>query len=199
MTSDIHPTKLAIMQASVEAFINKGFSGTTTKEIAQKAGISEGTIFRHFQNKTEILYGVVDSFMPLMGVETLKKTIEESKNLDIREAMLKIFRERFETIGSAKALVRIILVEINYDQELRKKYYENVYKPVRRILDDFFAEGIRRGDFKDMDPNLPTTVFFSFVLFVICGEYLTDLEPQKINFNAEELTDVLLNGILKRS
>ena len=40
-----------ILQAALELFAKEGFKGTSTNKIAKKAGVSEGLIFRHFENK----------------------------------------------------------------------------------------------------------------------------------------------------
>lgn len=43
--------QIKIVQAAVEIFSEKGFAGSSTSEIAQKAGVAEGTIFRHYKTK----------------------------------------------------------------------------------------------------------------------------------------------------
>ncbi len=48
-------TRTRILQAAQKLFARKGFDGTTTKDLARKAGVAEGTIFRHFPNKKAIL------------------------------------------------------------------------------------------------------------------------------------------------
>ena len=47
--------KNQILEAAIQIFSKKGFEGSTTKEIAKKAKVSEGTIFRYFKTKKEIL------------------------------------------------------------------------------------------------------------------------------------------------
>ena len=47
-----------ILQTAVTLFSQRGFKGTTTKEIAKAAGVSEAIIFRHFATKDE-LYGAI--------------------------------------------------------------------------------------------------------------------------------------------
>ncbi len=47
-------TRTRILQAAQKLFARKGFDGTTTKDLARKAGVAEGTIFRHFPNKGAI-------------------------------------------------------------------------------------------------------------------------------------------------
>jgi Transcriptional regulator len=195
--SDIHPTKLTIMKAALNIFIQKGFSGATTKEIAQAARIAEGTVFRHFSNKTEILHGIVERFIPLIGLDSLEKVIEESKGLDKREAFRYIVHNRFNIhiIDEAVALIRIIHNEINYDPKLKVIYYEKVYLPTRRLLSDFFVEGMEQGIFRKMDPDLPTSMLLSFIIFEIYGRCSPKAECKDIPFTADDLVDIMLSGI----
>ena len=51
--------EVRIINAAINAFSEKGFEATRTKEIAERAGIAEGTIFRYFPNKNAILERMV--------------------------------------------------------------------------------------------------------------------------------------------
>src|SRR6202023_4286878 len=55
---DSDERRKAIVTAAVPLFARKGFAGTTTKELAEAAGISEGLMFRHFPSKKQ-LYGEI--------------------------------------------------------------------------------------------------------------------------------------------
>lgn len=50
-----------ILSAALELFANDGYSATSTSKIAKKAGVSEGLIFRHFENKKGLLNAIVES------------------------------------------------------------------------------------------------------------------------------------------
>src|SRR3954470_14138189 len=50
-----------ILKTAVTLFSQRGFKGTTTKEIAKAAGVSEAIIFRHFANKEELYGAILDS------------------------------------------------------------------------------------------------------------------------------------------
>src|SRR3954454_14005489 len=58
--------QIKIIKAAVETFSEKGFAATSTKEIAQKAGVAEGTIFRHYKTKKELLMSIVSPTMVKM-------------------------------------------------------------------------------------------------------------------------------------
>src|SRR5688572_17283229 len=49
-----------IINVAAQLFSQKGFNGTTTKEIAEQAGVSEAIIFRHFQTKQELYSAILD-------------------------------------------------------------------------------------------------------------------------------------------
>ena len=199
MTGEIHPTKLAIMQAAVDVFTQKGFSGATTKEIAQAAGIAEGTIFRHFTSKVEILYSIVERFIPLIGIETLKQVINECEELDIRDAVRHIIENRFKLMKDSTSFIRIILIESNYDLKLRQLYYDEVYCPIQQLLRDFFTDGIKRDSFREIDPDLTAGIIVSFVLYEAMAQDFLELDSiHDRSFTAAGLTDILLDGIIKR-
>src|SRR5437762_1771431 len=52
-----------IVAVAMDLFASKGFNGTTTKEIAEAAGVSEAIIFRHFAKKKDLYSAIIDSKM----------------------------------------------------------------------------------------------------------------------------------------
>lgn len=198
MFENIHPTKLSILQAAVEVFGQKGFNGATTKEIAKAAGISEATIFRHFANKTEVLYEIVNSVVPTIGVETLEKTIEECKTLDAREALQRLMQNRFETISQSKVFMRIIFTEIKYDEKLRDLYLNRVYEPICAILKDFIITRMEKGEFRKINPEIVVNMFMSYIFFSVETEnLLKDVEHHSFldQASAIDFTNLLFDGI----
>ncbi|MBN2443386.1 MAG: helix-turn-helix transcriptional regulator, partial [Spirochaetales bacterium] len=56
-------TRQNILETALQLFSTKGYSSITTKEIAKKAGISEMTVFRHFDTKRSIFTSVIQELM----------------------------------------------------------------------------------------------------------------------------------------
>ncbi len=52
--------RLQILRVAVSLFAHEGFRGTTTKKIAQAAGVSEAMVFRHYANKEELYTAILD-------------------------------------------------------------------------------------------------------------------------------------------
>ena len=80
-----------ILETAVNLFSQRGFKGTTTKEIARAAGVSEAMVFRHFENKDALYEAILDTKGCQDGVrrfpweenETLKKAIAEKDDTGV--------------------------------------------------------------------------------------------------------------------
>src|SRR3989304_5650061 len=53
-------TRDKILESAIRLFAEKGFSGTTTREIAEKAGVNEALIFRHFSTKRDLYSAIIE-------------------------------------------------------------------------------------------------------------------------------------------
>ncbi|MGP1587073.1 MAG: TetR/AcrR family transcriptional regulator [Treponemataceae bacterium] len=91
-------TKSKILMAAKEEFLNKGFSGTNVRFIAQKAGLTTGAIYNLFKNKDTILQAIV---MPVFDefINILTHRNNEDQNYDMKTSEVsvisRISRRRF--------------------------------------------------------------------------------------------------------
>lgn len=56
------PTKERILDAAIELFADKGYAGTSVRDIARMVGLSEGALYKHYQGKEAILDAILDLF-----------------------------------------------------------------------------------------------------------------------------------------
>lgn len=86
-----------ILEAALHLFAKEGFHATSTKKIAKLAGVSEGLIFRHFDNKESLLQAIldegenrlkdlfVDIVMELEPKEVIRKAIEMPNKINVAD------------------------------------------------------------------------------------------------------------------
>lgn len=108
-------TRNKIIKAARSLFSEKGFKGATTAEIAKTAEISEGTIYRHFSSKTELLMECVTPVLKEI-IDNLDDNISAKDNLrDFTiysiEMRLNLYEKHYETM-------RIVLNELPYSREM---------------------------------------------------------------------------------
>jgi AcrR family transcriptional regulator len=81
--------KEAIVIAAAELFAEKGFSETSASEVAERAGVAQGTLFYHFKTKENILLEVFESIMTRYQ-NGMEKAVEKAENgLSAIEAVIK--------------------------------------------------------------------------------------------------------------
>ncbi|MER3444162.1 MAG: TetR family transcriptional regulator [Meiothermus sp.] len=64
LLSESNPTRASILQAGLELLVERGYKGATTRAIAERAGLTEVTLFRHFESKEALLKAAVAQFSP---------------------------------------------------------------------------------------------------------------------------------------
>lgn len=191
-----------ILKAAVKVFSQKGFEGSRTSEIAKEAGVAEGTIFRYYKSKKDLLISlsiplIINFFRPLMS-EPIEKIIEEEKRKSVKEVLEKMIQERLELVDENLQLIKTIFVESIYHEELLKEMQDYVIPNVATFLNKFAEKNIENNIFKDKDPKIVTRTLISLLLGYVV---LSKFSPRYFANNdqgqdAVEIVDLFLNGIL---
>lgn len=127
-----------IIAAAIESFSEKGYAATSTSEIAKKAGVAEGTIFRHYKTKKELLISIVAPLITkLIGpviVNDFHKVLDQP--FETAEDFLRATIEnRREVIKKLLPVIKIMIQEIPFQPELKQQFLDQIAKKVfARIL-----------------------------------------------------------------
>ena len=195
-----------ILDAATKIFAEKGYEGGRTSDIAKEANISEGTIFRYFKTKKDLLVGllmplIIKFFRPLM-FKSMEKIMDNEKNESINVVLKNIMMDRMTLIKKNAPLVKTVMVESIYHPELLEPLQKEIAPKLIPIVDKFFKENIEKGNLRDIDPRLMTRSLISLVAgFSILSNsfpevFTTDGDEKEI----EKIVDILINGIgVKRS
>ena len=100
-------TRERLLRAALELYGTTGFAATTTPELARRAGIAEGTIYRHFKSKEALLNAVFQGVQGWM----LKLCKEQAADREItaKERLMRIARALIDAAAKDPALVRLYL------------------------------------------------------------------------------------------
>jgi AcrR family transcriptional regulator len=122
------PNKRRIVEMTIRAFAEQGYAATTTRDIAERAGVSEAAIFRHFTSKKELLLRLV---RPLVSKVVVPTGIEDLRTAFAAETSVEgIVRQMLTTrLAAARQyapLIKIILQEAPFHPELRTELGKSV-------------------------------------------------------------------------
>ncbi len=187
-----------ILMGAAQVFAEKGFHKATTKEIAEAAGVAEGTIYNYFANKRELLLSMIE----LLAVQSLKDYMITGAPASPKEFIVMILKNRYQLVQERGQLVAPILAEMFTDAELRREAYQKLVMPVTRLMEQYIQSQIDAGLFRPVNPMIVTRAFIG-VLVINFSMKLTNLDPRYEEISAdaliEELTNLFLGMLLKEN
>lgn len=164
--------QLRIVQAAVEVFAEKGYASSSTSEIAQKAGVAEGTIFRHYKTKKELLISIVSPMMSkLLAPFVLNefKEVLETNYPTLEDFLYAVAVNRMNFARKHLKIIKIMLQEIPFQPMLQKEFKQHigtrVFKRFTEIIEHFKA----KGEVVD----LPTPALLRFASTAMIGLFIT--------------------------
>ena len=191
-------TRTRILKAAQRLFASSGYDGTTTRDLAQAAGVAEGTLFRHFANKKAILVEVATQGW----VEILTDLLTELSEMGSYKAVAQVMRRRMWHFQKNADMMRVCFMEAQFHPELRDRIQSEVIAKMTDVAEAFFQTAMDKGIYRPMNAKLVAQVFLG--MFAIAGfSHNTLLEPdaspQAMQEMAEGLADIFLKGVLVKS
>src|SRR5579871_2852681 len=93
----------SLLQAALDLFSTQGYEGTTTRAVAERVGVTEALLFKHFKTKQELLRAVVAEFGPR---RQLPASFEELRTMPVREALDRVITEYLDAFWANRAYLR---------------------------------------------------------------------------------------------
>lgn len=186
----------SILSAAREVFNYKGFHGATTSEISQKAGVAEGTIFRYFKTKKELLLAVFEPLETAWAAEFIRGAAEQEDEDTLRfylKKQLYLVKENFE-------LFKIFFYESQFHPELREKLTNKVVQKTLVPVESYLEEQVKEGKYREIDIPTAARALFGMLAVFIAWEEVLQAEDH-IKFDevevVERIIDIFLHGVKK--
>lgn len=190
-------TKQRILDAAQRLFASRGYNGTTTRDLAAKAGVAEGTLFRHFENKKAILVEVATQGW----VELLTDLLTELSEMGSYKAVAQVMRRRMMRMHKNADMMRVCFMEAQFHPDLRDRIQSEVIAKMSDVAEAFFETAMERGIYRRTNPKVVARVFLG--MFAVAGfSDETIMEPgaslKDVQDMAEGIADIFLNGVLAK-
>jgi len=195
---DARPGEL--LDAALDLFLEKGYTATRVEEVAQRAGVSKGTLFLYFSSKAELFKAVVRENISGRFTEWGEelKTFEGSSE----ELLHYCLNSWWERVGSTRAsgLPKLMMSEAGNFPELVQFFQQEVVQPGNDLIQRILQRGVERGEFRAIDPEYGVYSVLAPMVFLnlwkhgrgSCGDARVELDPQR--YLASQL-HILLRGL----
>ena len=189
-----------ILHVAVTLFSQRGFGGTTTKEIAQAAGVSEAMVFRHYATKQELYSAILDHKACSGDRMNPEEMVAEALRLkDDRAVFERLALGALSHHEADPEFQRLLLHSALEKHELVEMFFEKFLRRVYELLGGYIAERQRDGAMIKIDPAIIVRAFIGMIIHHSLNNNLWDPERRLLNISNEEaakqFTEILLNGI----
>jgi AcrR family transcriptional regulator len=182
-----------ILDAATKVFAEKGYHRATIKDVSRAAGIADGTIYKYFDNKMDVLLGILNR---LNETEQRADHFAASAEGDFRHFLTSYLRHRLSIILPNQDIFQAVLPELLTNSELRTTYYEQIIKPSVALAEQFLRSQIEAGQFRQMDVPLTVRTIAGSLLGILMFRMLGDDQLQERWEDLPEvLADLILNGL----
>ncbi len=190
-----------LLEAALELFVDKGFAATRSEEVAARAGVAKGTLYRYYPSKEELFKAVVR--------ENLSAPIADAAALaaqhrgPVAELLRQMMHTWWQRVGQGRAggISKVMLVEARNFPELARFYLDEVITPSHELIGGLVRRGIAQGEFREVPLDATVHVLIAPLMHMILYEHsfgACGLRPTTMN--AAEMLDtqmsLLLRGLL---
>jgi TetR/AcrR family transcriptional regulator len=187
-----------LLEAALDLFVEKGFTATRAEEVAARAGVSKGTLFRYFPSKEQLLNAVVRENIA-RHLAVWNDELEDFEG-SAAEMIRSCFRVWWERIGKTRSagVTKLIVSEASNFPQLAATYQREVIEPTENFVRQILQQGILGGEFHIGDLDCATVTITAAMNFLPIamhsqGGYVPSaFDPVRY---LKVQADVILNGL----
>jgi AcrR family transcriptional regulator len=187
-------TRQAIEEAAYELFLKQGFSATSMRQIADRAGTALGSIYNHFAAKDEIFQELIISRHPYLKIlPFILNAPGETAEAFVRNSACAVQEE----LGSHPEFIKLMYIEVvEFNGEHFPGLYDTIFPQVQPLLQRFTSPGSGVRDIKL--PHLLRAFIGSIMAYYLTDSLMSsDRLPSELReMSLEEFMEVFLHGIL---
>jgi AcrR family transcriptional regulator len=187
-----------LTSAALKVFAERGFAATRLEEVAQRAGVSKGTVYLYFESKEALFKAAVESAV-IPALEA-GEAIAANRSLSASEALRSFIFWWWEKVGASDlgALPKLLVAEVGNFPDLGKWFHDNLIMRGKRAAASIIERGVASGEFRRVVPmDVARIIFaqmFSYVLWRRAfGPAMSDLPEPEAYFGL--VFDVLTKGL----
>jgi AcrR family transcriptional regulator/biotin carboxyl carrier protein len=185
-----------IIEAAAALFSRKGFGGTTTREVAAAAGISEPTIFKHFATKEDLYAAIIEAKTQTAAI--LEGAALPAQRGDDAGVLRALAHEIIARTQTDPTLFRLLLFSALEGHALSDMFFRSRVKRVDEFLSRYIAERMKAGAFRRVDPLQAAWNFIGMVAYhLLYREIFRQKAPAHLTTDRaiDAMVDLFLAGL----
>ncbi len=185
-----------IIDTAVQLFCRKGFSGTTTREVAKAAGVSEATLFKHFSTKEDLYAAIIEA--KAQSEQIVSSLVQAAERQDDVELLRTLATEMIERARTDSSLMRLLFFSALEGHALSDMFFRSRMTTIDVFLGRYIAGRIAAGAFRPADPMQAAWNFMGMItVHVLRTELFGQKSPPDLTTAVvvEQMVSLFLQGV----
>jgi TetR/AcrR family transcriptional regulator len=187
-----------LIEVAVDLFSRKGFNGTTTREIAAAAGVTEAIIFRHFETKEHLYTAIIDQKLSAPSTAEWVVKLRAAMDRDDDEAVIRQLISAI--IGLHKSdpkFERLMLYAALEGHEIALLYMRHVTAAIVDLFKAYFLRRQKRGFLRPVGPDVALAAIAGMAQQYARGRYVYEFKEQCLSDEQalESFTQIAMSGL----
>lgn len=186
-----------ILEGALRAFAQNGFYNTRVSDVANEAGVADGTIYLYFKNKDDLLISLFEDRMEWV-INRLRDELGAVEG-GVLPQLRAFVRLHFHLAVENRDLAEFITVELRQSAKFVKEYENPKFGAYLEILRSLIERGQREGILRDdLDTRLVSRAIFGALDEVLLQLALAHKPPADVTDEAHQIAEMLIDGLTPR-
>jgi len=189
------PTREKIIRVGAEIIVKEGLRKFTAKNIADKLGITDAAIFKHFRSMDDIILEIINKYVS----KCLNSAIEAiEKGETVREKLELLLKSHIDVLEETMGAVPVLCFELSRSEDVKfknilKNFVESYKEKISRIVEEGQAEGSIK---KNLNPE-DVAMFFIGSIQAKVFAYIISNKTGRIIDDPDQFISIIFNGIME--
>jgi AcrR family transcriptional regulator len=191
---------LEILEAAFLEFSRNGYATTTLDQIAERAGVTKGTIYVYFESKEQLFISMVHELMKAT-LDTVQKLFErhDGSTADLLRAQFSFIYQHLVEDRRRREVVRMLISEASRFPELADRYHQDIHRPCLDMLQKAIQRGMDRGEIRrSAVTDCPLVIIAPIALVDLWMMMFDDRHPLDLKSYFDAHLELVLNGLLAK-
>lgn len=184
-----------ILDAAIDVIAEHGFFHSRVSEIADRAGVADGTIYLYFKNKDELLMAAIDSAFHRF-IQSAKSALEHTP--EPREKLRRIAFLHLDGLGRNRELAIVFQTELRHSLKFLGQFSHNLLVEYFDLIKSVVREGQETGVFRtDISITMAAHCFFGSLDEIVTTWILSEhnREPDYLSTLTDSVVSIILKGV----
>ncbi|ANK88857.1 MULTISPECIES: TetR/AcrR family transcriptional regulator [unclassified Rhizobium] len=189
---------IQILDAAFEEFVRNGFAGARVDDIADRVGVTKGTVYVYFETKEKLFEAMISHFsVPFQELLEITAGLSGSAT-DRLMSILGLLYDQIAEDRTTRELTRLVISEGQRFPDLIDRHHDEFIAPIIARIDALILEGVASGEFREIPVEFSDLVVAPILTTTVLRLIFDDRRvptPSKDAF-MRAYFDLLFNGLL---